>query len=210
MSAVEVRLRKWGVDEVIYDDANSYANCDGEMDDRKAAVVRVIDTLRADGDVFDAVLDFVGGREIREVSEGLLRPPGSQESEGVGQFTTIGDTLDDQTPTVADNFRSKFASAHDPSYANQGIEALRDTQIGRKLRYAQIGGVFESGDEEVCESLDSVLRFALEDGIRPPVEEVGGEIFGRRRAVSLEEAPDVLVDGDLLSDGGLAILRVAT
>lgn len=194
MLAVEDGLKKWGVDEVIYDDANTYAKCDGEMDDRKAAVVRVIETLRADGDVFDVVLDFVGGREIREAGERLLGLNGTA-SHGVGQFVTfMGDAPDEaiSVSTVADASRARV------------IHLTNE----RDVQYTHLGGVFESGDLVVSEILGYVLRFAVEDGVCARVEEVGGELFGRRRVVSLEEVSEALVDGELLSDGGVGVVRV--
>jgi hypothetical protein len=69
--------------------------------------------------------------------------------------------------------------------------------------------VFESEGEDVGQILGSVLQLALEDGIRPQVEEVGGKVFGRQqRVVSLERASDFLVDGESLSDGGMVVVRV--
>jgi len=213
MFAIEERLKTWGADEVIYDDGISYANWDGEMDDRKAAVVRVIETLRGDGDVFDAVLDLVGGTQIREASERLLRLNGCPANHGVGQFTTLlcANALDDPVSTLSYNFRSNLSNStitsQDPrSYEDEPI----DVYMGRKVNYTLMEGVFESEDEEVWKILGSVLQLALEDGIRPHVEEAGGEVFGRRRVVSFEKASDVLVDvdGDLLSDGGMIVVRV--
>ena len=218
MLAIEDRLKKWGVDEVIYDDGISYASWDGEMDDdRKAAVVRVIETLRGDGDVFDAVLDLVGGKEIREASDRLLGLNGCPASHGVGQFTTLlgaNAALDDLIPTP-DNFLNlanlSTFTLHDPrSYADEHIEGFRDarSEAMRRVKHTLIEGPFESQDEEVWEILGSVLRFALEDGIRPHIEEAGGELFGRQRSVFLEKASDVVGDGDLLSDGGTIVVRV--
>jgi NADPH:quinone reductase-like Zn-dependent oxidoreductase len=214
MLAIEDRLKKWGADEVIYDDGVTYANWDGELDDRKAAVVRVIETLRADGDVFDAVLDLVGGKEIREACGRLLRLNGCPESHGIGQFTTLlGDAPDDPI-SISDHFHSNLRNSstftfHEPrSYANEHIGDTQSEDMERRVEYTCMTSVFESEDEEVCEILGTILRLALEDGIRPHVEEVGGEIFGRKRVVSLEKASDVLLDGDLLSDGGMVVVRV--
>jgi hypothetical protein len=217
MFAIEERLKTWGADEVIYDDGISY----GGMDDRKAAVVRVIETLRVDGDVFDAILDLVGGMEIRDASERLLRLNGCPASHGVGQFTTFlgANALDSDDPVsiLAQNFRPNLANLSTitlqdpPLYADEPIDVVRDAgsgYIGRRVNYTLMEGVFESDDEEVWKTLGSVLRLALEEGIRPHVEEAGGEVFGRRRVVSFEKASDVLVDGDLLSDGGMIVVRV--
>ena len=200
MLVVEDGLKKWGVDEVIYDDANTYAKCDGEMDDKRAAVVRVIETLRADGDVFDAVLDCAGGREVREASERLLGLNGAT-SRGVGQFVTLlGD--DDGAPDEA------VSTSTVADVASRARLARLSTE--RNVEYTHLGSVFESEGLAVSEILGLVLRFALEDGVRARVEEVGGEMFGRRRAVSLEEVSEVLADDELLSDGGVAVVRVVS
>ncbi|KAJ2932460.1 hypothetical protein H1R20_g4623, partial [Candolleomyces eurysporus] len=74
MSEAEDRVRKLGGEEVVFDDGGLAH--DPWWDDGRAAAVRVIDGLREDGDVFDAVLDTMGGREIREASERLLRSNG--------------------------------------------------------------------------------------------------------------------------------------
>jgi hypothetical protein len=217
MLAIENRLKRWGADEVIYDDGISYANWDGGMDDRKAAVVRVIETLRNDGDVFDAVLDFVGGKEIREASERLLRVNGCPAIQGDGQFTTLlgANALDDPIPTLADNFGLNLANLstftlHNPqSYVHEQFE-FKDAwngDMGRRVKHTLIESGFDS-EEEVWEMLGSLLRLAFEDGIRPHVEEAGGELFGRRRSVSVEKVYGILVDGDLLSDGGTVVLRM--
>lgn len=72
MDDVEKRVRRWGGEEVIFDDG-----ClDGPTEGSEDAVVRVIERLVGDGDVFDAVLDTVGGKEIWEASERLLRNTG--------------------------------------------------------------------------------------------------------------------------------------
>ncbi|KAF5357689.1 hypothetical protein D9758_007481 [Tetrapyrgos nigripes] len=96
MAAVEERMRRWGAEEVIFDDgmfsggylhgigsSQDDASVNGVMidndgdDEGRGAIVRVIERLIGDGDVFDAVLDTVGGKEIWEASERLLRNMGS-------------------------------------------------------------------------------------------------------------------------------------
>jgi hypothetical protein len=72
MHVIEVRVRVCGTDEVIFDDGEE----GGGGDDGRGAAVRVLDTLREDGGVFDTVLDTVGGKELREAGERLLRSPG--------------------------------------------------------------------------------------------------------------------------------------
>jgi len=94
-------------------------------------VVRVINGLREDGDVFDVVLDTIGGKDVREAAERLLRSPGRRNypdenhtnnhnnSEtrsgtairGMGQFTTvIGDNPERAIPSAGDLFRAGIRS----------------------------------------------------------------------------------------------------
>ncbi|KAF5361573.1 hypothetical protein D9757_011544 [Collybiopsis confluens] len=84
MESVERRVRRWGAEEVVFDDGYGRSvdgpGCgfggEGSEDEGVAAVVRVIERLIGDGDVFDAVLDAVGGKEVWEASERLLRNTG--------------------------------------------------------------------------------------------------------------------------------------
>lgn len=84
MNAIEERVQAWGAEEVIFDDGgdwdgdgendgDAHQYVDGDRDDGRAAAVRVIDGLRHDGDIFDAVLDTIGGKDVREAAERLLR-----------------------------------------------------------------------------------------------------------------------------------------
>lgn len=72
MRVIKERVRVWGADEVIFDDEEE----GGGGDNGRGVAVRALDSLREDGDVFDAVLDTVGGKEVREAGERLLRSPG--------------------------------------------------------------------------------------------------------------------------------------
>ena len=72
MHVIKKRVRVWGTDEVIFDDEEEGRG----GDDSHGAAVRVLDLLREDGDVFDGVLDTIGGKEVREAGERLLRSPG--------------------------------------------------------------------------------------------------------------------------------------
>lgn len=126
MEEVEERTRNWGAEEVIFDDGEVV-----DMDEGRGAVVRVINGLREDGDVFDVVLDTIGGKDVREAAERLLRSPGRQNysdenhtnnhnnSEtrtgtairGMGQFTTvIGDNPERAIPSAGDLFRAGIRS----------------------------------------------------------------------------------------------------
>lgn len=118
MRRVEERVRLWGGEEVIFDDGE-----DGQGEDERGAVVRVIDRLCGDGDVFDAVLDTMGGKEVWEASERLLKSVGRPDDNsmkkekgkrpriGIKQFTTlVGDVPGRTIPTAGDNFKAGLRS----------------------------------------------------------------------------------------------------
>ena len=232
MRVIEERVRVWGAEEVIFDDGEE----GGGGDDGRGAAVRVLDTLREDGDVFDAVLDTVGGKEVREAGERLLRSPGfatdglpAPQRRGVGQFTTlVGDVPERVIPSAADNFRAglrafRLGGPQTQDTAGHGgvpnINGAADEEpnaspakgIG-KVGYAWISvaqDVDWDGDD-VGETLGVVVRLALENGVRPIVEDVGdaqGEI--RERVVDFERTPVVFVDDGPLKDGGTVVVKVA-
>ena len=232
MRVIEERVRIWGADEVIFDDGEE----GGGGDDGRGAAVRVLDTLREDGDVFDAVLDTVGGKEVREAGERLLRSPGfateqvpAPQRQGIGQFTTlVGDVPERVIPSAADNFRAGLrafrlggpqtqdTAGHGGVLAN-GTAADEEPNASPakglgKVGYAWISVAHDvdwDGDD-VGETLGIVVRLALENGVRPIVEDVGdakGE--SRERVVSFERAPVVFVDDGPLKDGGTVVVKVA-
>ncbi|XP_006459773.1 hypothetical protein AGABI2DRAFT_202145 [Agaricus bisporus var. bisporus H97] len=123
MEEIEERIRNWGAEEVIFDDGEILG-----VDEGRGAIVRVIDGLTKDGDAFDVVLDTIGGKEVREAAERLLRSPGrrtgvddndvgrnrngkSGARGGMGQFTTIvGDNPERVIPSAGDMFRAGLRS----------------------------------------------------------------------------------------------------
>ena len=86
--------------------------------------MRMLDGLRNDGEVFDAVLDTVGGKRVWEAAERLLRVCGAgsipsaapssvqnQKRYGNGQFTTVvGDNPSRVVPSAGDHFRAGLRS----------------------------------------------------------------------------------------------------
>lgn len=120
MMAVESRVASWGAEEVIFD----------------SETVGVLERLLEDGDVFDAILDTVGGKEVWEASERLLRNVGPADEEPIAvpqkrgflrrrkttgkgssmevigkQFTTVvGDTPERAIPTAKDHFKAGMRS----------------------------------------------------------------------------------------------------
>lgn len=67
MMAIESRISRWGGEEVIFD----------------VDTVGVLERLVEDGDIFDAVLDTVGGKDVWEAADRLLRnvPISAEDSE---------------------------------------------------------------------------------------------------------------------------------
>ncbi|KIM42917.1 hypothetical protein M413DRAFT_125606 [Hebeloma cylindrosporum] len=235
MRVIEDRVRVWGADEVIFDDGEE----GGGGDDGRGAAVRVLDSLREDGDVFDAVLDTVGGKEVREAGERLLRSPGfatsddvpSPQRRGIGQFTTlVGDVPERVIPSAADNFRAGLRSFRQVSgpqtqdsvgltanIPNGAAEEEYPTAASPVKGMGKVGYAWVSVAQDVDwegndvgETLGIVVRHALENGIRPIVEDVEdakGEI--RERVVSFERTPVIFVDDGPLRDGGTVVVKVA-
>lgn len=217
MRIVEERVRRWGGEEVVFDDGE-----DADADDGRGAVVRVIERLCEDGDMFDAVLDTVGGKEVWEASERLLKLPGGSDVKenghvngkkrtkkakwiGVKQFTTlVGDFPGRTIPTAGDNFKAGLRSS------NFGVGGRNDSkrQEGGKVGYAWVS-VAQDVDwegEDISETVGVVLRTSLEDGIRPWV---GGR---DERVLPFEKAPEVFVNGGrgMLADGGTVVVKIVS
>ena len=218
MRTVEDRIRSWGGEEVVFDDGEEGE--DGE--DMRGAVIRVIERLCEDGDVFDAVLDTVGGKEIWEASERLLKSPGRVVEKngkskketgkraaadiGVKQFTTlVGDSPGRAIPTAGDHFKAGLRSF------NLGVGgSRRDGMDGKKVGYAwvNLGQDVDWEGEGIRETLEAVLRMAVKDGVRPWV---GADHGGRReRLVPFERAPEAFVDrkGSGLVGGGTMVIKL--
>ena len=258
MRAVEDRAREWGADEVIFDDGEAEREAErdgsvaaaavvGDGDDGRAAAVRVMETLREEGDVFDAVLDTVGGKEVREAGERLLRSNGlpfspapangdastanltspgvKQKSYGIGQFTTlVADTPERPIPSAADALRANLrsfrlglgdsgeAGGTNSKSKSKSAAAADPISSQGKVGYAWVSVAHELSEwegEDIGETIGAVLRIAMEEGIRPLVEDAGGGILGRPRVVPFEQTPSVFVDNGPLADGGTVVVRVA-
>ncbi|KAF9481956.1 hypothetical protein BDN70DRAFT_904942 [Pholiota conissans] len=222
MHVVEQRAREWGADEVIFDDGE-----EGGMDEGRGAAVRVLESLREDGDVFDAVLDTVGGKIVWAAAERLLKFQGSSTTDdtkpsirrrGVGQFTTlVGHTPERVIPTARDNFRAglralRMGSANGNASAG-AVDggAGSDTKGHGKVGYAWVSvaqDVDWEGDD-VSETLGSVLRLALDKGVRPLTDSLGVDGMRKTRIVPFEQAPYLFVDNGPLTDGGAVVVAVA-
>ncbi|KAJ3517565.1 hypothetical protein NLJ89_g420 [Agrocybe chaxingu] len=169
MRTVEERARLWGADEVIFDDGEE----GGGVDDGRMAAVRVIDTLWEDGDVFDAILDTIGGKEVREAGERLLRSQGKPTAgesrttspakvstsglkrHGAGQFTTlVGDVPERAIPSAGDNFRAglrslRIASTESPSNSHARVAEQVSAGDSRGLGAGKVGYAWVSITQDV-------------------------------------------------------------
>lgn len=193
MEEVEERIRKWGAEEVIFDDGEVVG-----MDEGRGAVVRVINGLREDGDVFDAVLDTIGGKDVREAAEKLLRSPGRKANtdespnggsksgrhptKGTGQFTTIiGDNPERVIPSAGDLFRAGIRSLKfgggglgssvsiSDRTSSENVTTRNNDAKGGKVGYAWINGSQDVDWEgrDVGETIGSLVELGLQYGIKP-------------------------------------------
>ncbi|KAJ4472029.1 hypothetical protein J3R30DRAFT_1020235 [Lentinula aciculospora] len=258
MESIERRVRRWGAEEVVFDDGEG-ADKPGEgsaWEYGVAAVVRVIERLIGDGDVFDAVLDTVGGKEIWEASERLLRNTGvsapdlilpssssssssgmktsilarrkkdtsslANPTHGTGQFTTlVGDTPSRPIPTAGDHFRAGLRSmknTHKTSQTQTHIQNGSSDDVAKKgvsssgnatgkVGYAWVN-VAQDVDwegEDVRDSLDAVIKMAMNEGVRPWVS---GNDDVDERVVPFERTPRTFIANGPLSNGGTAVVKV--
>lgn len=178
---IEGRVRAWGAEAVVFDDG------------APGAAVRIMEGLMEDGEEFNVVLDTVGGRDVWEAGERLLR------SGDGGIFTTlVGDTPERAIPSVGDNFKAGLRSLK-----------LGNRRVGEKsyARRGKVGYVWVSvaqdvdwEGEDVRDSLRAVLGLALDGGVRPRVGS----------AVPFEKAPEAFFkDGrEKLRDGGTVVVSI--
>lgn len=230
----EMRARLWGADEVVYDDGGTDTELEADgIDGGQGAAVRVLATLRADGDVFDAVLDAVGGKAVWAAAEALLASPGGPppgvdapgpggesfdipRRRGVGQFTTLaGHNPARVVPTARDNFRAglralRMGSSSTPS-ASSTQDGAPSTRSSGRVGYAWVS-VAQDVDwegQDVAETLGAVVRLALAGALRPPLDGLDADEGAGSRVWPLERAPEAFMDGGPLMDGGTVVIRVA-
>ncbi|KAJ7590735.1 hypothetical protein C8J56DRAFT_1046983 [Mycena floridula] len=228
MENIQDRVRGWGAEEIVFDDGgDDMERAADRGDDGRGAVVRVIERLLEDGDMFDAVLDTIGGKEVWEASERLLRGVGSapgadREKKGVmkaiglrsakrkpntqtpKQFTTlVGDFPERPIPSASDLFKAGLRSMR----SNHKAQERDGSSIDGKVRYAWISAAHDVDweGEDIRDSLGAVVRMALNEGIRPYL---GDKSPGGQRTVPFERAPLLFVNRGLLYDGGAAVVKV--
>lgn len=176
ISAIQARVTDWGGEEVIFDDgggaivlANDSSTINGTVDgslegdsSAEGAVVRMLDGLRREGEIFDAILDTVGGKRVWEASERLLRLNGCPASpkldaqerrrHGVGQFiTVVGDNPSRVIPTAGDHFRA----------------GLRSWRIGSGSKSGRSGGVSTASSPNVSQYQHTVTGESEDDVLSP-------------------------------------------
>ncbi|KAG5350192.1 hypothetical protein C0989_012305 [Termitomyces sp. Mn162] len=211
MRRIEERVRNWGGEEVIFDDGE-----DGHGE--RGAVVRVIEGLREDGDLFDAVLDTIGGKEVWEAAERLLKAVhvdapavGGKKDKtkraGIGtkQFTTlVGDFPGRMIPSAGDTFKAGLRSLNFGSRTD-------GKKLEGKVGYAWVSHAQDVDweGEDIRDTLREVLRIVTEANIRPWVGE-GGQWTERTRVVPFEKAHELFVSRDrgVLTNGGSLVVKV--
>lgn len=215
MKSVQDRIRSWGAEEVIFDDGGQDEDRTLRLDDRgdegKGAILRVIQRLVEDGDAFDAVVDTVGGKEIWDASERLLKGIHVRESQKtttvrghktkkpktMGQFVTlVGDFPGRPIPSAGDLFKG-------------GLRSLKHTHKGSDQSKDGVGYIWINNaqdvdweGEDVRDSLASVINMALKRGIQPFIPEKARE----ERVVPFECAPRIF-NSDL-GHGAVTVVKV--
>ena len=223
MAGVEERARAWGCDEIIFDDG-----IERDGDEGRGAVVRVLERLWRDGDVIDAVLDTVGGKEVWEAAERVLKSPGSPRDEsnrvlskkgskGYSQFTTlVGDSPNRVVPSASDLFKAGVRSLRmggKPSGGHKDDGPNSPGKLGgvsagdKKVGYAWVGTAQDVDWEgqNISESIAAVLRLSLEGTAKPWV---GSPSDGDHRVVTFERAPEVFIDDGPLSQGSTVVVKI--
>jgi len=235
MLEAEELVRTLGGEEVVFDDGGLPG--DPWWDDGRAAAARLIDGLREDGDVFDAVIDTIGGKEIRDAAERLLKSTGEVDETGDkrvrnldgpappskntkkvggGQFTTVvGDFPERPIPTTADNFRSGLRSLkHGGAGGSVGMLEEGRARVG----YAWVSAAQDvdwEGDD-VAMTIGHLLNLAEEQQVKPIVQratvtdEYLPEYHWQSGVIPLEKAPEIFINGDSpLRAGGTMVVKVA-
>ncbi|KAF7331698.1 hypothetical protein MKEN_00049600 [Mycena kentingensis (nom. inval.)] len=198
MAAIQARVQAWGAEEVVFDDGGAV----GDEEDGgwgRAAAVRALERVIDDGDVFDAVVDTIGGRAVWEAGERLLR-----RADGVVRrkmfTTTVGDAPGRPIPTAKDNFRGGLRAMK--------AEKEKKSSKGCVVGYAWVNAAtdvdWEGGD--VRDGLAALVRVALDqESVRAAVEDPGAPL-PFERAVDVFETVSL---GTLVRRGGSVVVKVA-
>ncbi|KAF9071898.1 hypothetical protein BDP27DRAFT_1446094 [Rhodocollybia butyracea] len=236
MESVERRVRKWGAEEVVFDDGGGGDTPGEGSEDGVAAVVRVIERLVGDGDIFDAVLDTVGGKEIWEASERLLRntgvsapdppmlsSPGSKSGsfrirkknkEAVVQGNPAHGT-GQFTTLVGDTPSRPIPTAGD--HFRAGLRSLKNTHNmagdgGNANGNGKVGYAWVSVAQDVDwegEDVGESVAAVIKMAMNEGVRPwVGGGYDDCDRVVPLERTPQVFIANGPLRDGGTVVVKI--
>ncbi|KII96059.1 hypothetical protein PLICRDRAFT_170639 [Plicaturopsis crispa FD-325 SS-3] len=171
-----------GAAEVVYADGMDAAGVLGLLARRK--------------EVFDAILDTIGGREVWEAGERLLG--------GRGQFTTlVGDVPGRPIPSAKDHFRAGMRSMGATGSTEGGAKKEKKVKGGVGYAWVSVAADVDWEGEDVRDSLGAVLRLAAEEGLRP-VLGLGAE-DGEAPVIPFERTPEVF---GRMGEGGTAVVRI--
>ncbi|KAG7089837.1 hypothetical protein E1B28_011483 [Marasmius oreades] len=179
MGAIQERVKSWGADEVIFDDS----------------VVEAIQQLIEEKEVFDGILDTVGGKEVWEVGKKLLSVTGSVcLNNTVKQFTTLfGDFPMRPIPSASDHFKASLRCMKGGDGSGSSRVVYTWVSIDQDVD-------FEGGDVSV--GIGRVLAECTSAGeLRPYVG-------GSERTVTFERADGVFRGTGRLAGGGTVVVRV--
>ncbi|KIK65786.1 hypothetical protein GYMLUDRAFT_39314 [Collybiopsis luxurians FD-317 M1] len=204
MEGVERRVRRWGAEEVVFDDGGGgdggSGSGSGGEDDGTAAVVRVIERLIGDGDVFDAVLDTVGGKEVWEASERLLRNTGVSAPDPVLASTSSLKSTLGMGMGMKKRKKGVEMEAGNPSHGTGQFTTLVGDTPGRPIPAA--GDLFKAG----LRSLKSTHKNG-QDGAGDEAVKRGG--YGRVGYAWVSVAQDVDWEGEDVRDSVAAVVKMA-
>ncbi|KAJ3766410.1 hypothetical protein FB446DRAFT_390679 [Lentinula raphanica] len=123
-------------------DADADANHSTSTSMPTSALLRAIDRLRTDGDVFDAVLDTVGGKDVWEASRGLLSQTRMDSTCTIDdaddaqvqihekQFVTLlGDTPSNPLPSVRDHWRAGVRSTYTYTHTHSSSHSSHSSSL---------------------------------------------------------------------------------
>jgi hypothetical protein len=142
------RLQGWGCEEVLYSRTARHTPVDGDgapvEEDERTGAVRILERLIRFGELFDGVLDCVGGKEVWEGAERLLLLAEEYDAEGepmARQFTTLfGDNPGRPVPSASDLYKASMRSRtggqrsrypSERSYSGGGTVLTKDKGKGK-------------------------------------------------------------------------------
>ncbi|KAJ3752533.1 hypothetical protein EV360DRAFT_55035 [Lentinula raphanica] len=203
------RIRAWGAEDVIFDDGGVGYSPSSSLSSSSS----VSASSSSYGDVFDAVLDTVGGKDVWEASRALLCQTSTHDigivDEAVNgdvdgdvgfrvsekQFVTLlGDTPSNPLPSVRDHWRAGVRT----KTPQPSSKISKKTKIKINYAWISLGQDVDWEGEDVAGTLGEVVRVVLtrghegERGIRPWVGEHDGEdTEDGGRIVPFERAPEL-------------------